>query len=94
MRFTLRFIVMGHLETRPPETALDVEALVGFAAVEDALVAAGFLGDEVEGLDESETEFLALLVFCDGDVFDMANGAKVVDAITRCQLGRTRVDDW
>ena len=72
---------MGHLQTRPPEAALDVEALVGLAAVEDALVAADLLGDVVEGLDKAEAELLALLVPGDGDVLDVSDGAEAVDAV-------------
>lgn len=71
---------MRHLESGPLKAALDVEALVCLAAVEDGLVAADLLGDEVEGLDEAETQLLALLVLCDGDVLDVADQAKVVDA--------------
>lgn len=71
---------MGHLEACSSEATLDVETLVGFAAVEDALVAADLLGDVVEGLDDSETELFALLVLCDGDIFDVAHGAQAVNA--------------
>jgi hypothetical protein len=71
---------MCHLQPRPLEAALDVEPLVRLAAVENALVAAHLCRDEVERLDDFEAEFLALLVFRDGDVFDVADEAKVVDA--------------
>lgn len=64
---------MGHLQACSSESALDVEALVGVAAVEDALVAANLFGDEIEGLDESEAELLALLVLGDGNVLDVAD---------------------
>ena len=64
---------MCHLQPRPLETALHIEALVGFGAVQDALVAADLLGDEIEGLYELEAELLALLVLGDGDVFDVAD---------------------
>lgn len=74
-------VVVRHLETSTAETALDVEALVGLAAVKDALVAADLLGDEIESLDEAETELLALLVLCDGDVLDVTDLAKAVDAV-------------
>lgn len=67
------FVVVGHLQTCSSESALDVEALVGVAAVEDALVAANLFGDEIEGLDESEAELLALLVLGDGNVLDVAD---------------------
>lgn len=72
---------MGHFEAGFPEAALDVEALVGLAAVEDGLVAADLFGDEVEGLDQAETKFLALLVFGDGDILDMADEPKTVDTV-------------
>ena len=81
---------MGHLQARPPEAALDVEPLVGLAAVEDGLVAADLLGDEVEGLDEAEAELLALLVAGDGDVLDVADGAEAVDAAGLLAIGGAR----
>lgn len=72
---------MRHLQTGPPESALDVEALVRLAAVEDALVAADFLGDVVERLDDAQTELLALLVLGDGDVLDVADLSEVVNTV-------------
>lgn len=71
---------MRHLQARPPKPALDVEALVRLAAVEDALVAPNLLGDVVERLDDAETQLLALLVLCDGDVLDVTDLSEVVDA--------------
>lgn len=72
---------MGHLQTGPAEAALDVETLVGLAAVQDALVAADVGGDVVEGLDEAEAELLALLVAGNGNVLDVADGTEAVDAV-------------
>lgn len=72
---------MSHLQTSPPESALEVEPLVCFATIENALVAADLCSNEIEGLDETEAELLALLVPSDGDVFDVANCAKVVNTI-------------
>jgi hypothetical protein len=71
---------MCHLQPCALEAALDVEPLVCLAAVENALVAAHPCGDEVERLDDFEAEFLALLVFRDGDVFNMTDETEVVDA--------------
>lgn len=80
-QFTLWcLVIVRHLESRATETALDVEAFVSLAAVEDALVAADLGCDVVEGLDDAQSELLALLVLCDGDVFDVADDAQVVDA--------------
>src|SRR5688572_20019820 len=64
----LALVVVRHLQAGAAEPALDVEALVGLAAVENALVAPDLLGDVVEGLDDAQAELLALLVLGDGDV--------------------------
>lgn len=71
---------MGHLQTRPPEAALDVETLVVLAAVENGLVAAYLLGDVVERLDDAQAQLLALLIFGDGNVLNVADGTEIVDA--------------
>lgn len=76
----LVLVVVCHLQAGATEPALDVEALVGFAAVKNALVAADLGRHVVEGLDDAQAELLALLVLCDGDVFDVADEAEVVDA--------------
>ena len=77
------FEIVRHLQAGPPEPALDVEALVVLAAVEDGLVTPRLPGDEVEGLDDAQTQLLALLVLGDGDVLDVANGAEIMDADVR-----------
>lgn len=78
-RVYLFVVVVRHLQPSPLEPALDVESFVGIAAIKDSLVATDFIGDKVEGLDQPQTQFLALLVLCDGDVFDVANHAKIVN---------------
>ena len=80
-------VVVRHLQAGPPEAALDVEALVRLAAVEDALVAPDLLGDVVQRLDDAQPELLALLVLGDGDVLDVADLAEVVDAVWCGPLG-------
>ena len=45
---------MRHFQPGFPKTALDVEALVRLAAVEDRFVGADLFGDEVEGLDQAQ----------------------------------------
>lgn len=82
-RLYLFVVIVRHLQASPLEPALDVEALVGITAVENGLVAADFVCDKVEGLDQPQPQFLALLVLCDGDVFDVANHAKVVNTSAR-----------
>lgn len=44
-------IVMGHFQTGPSESTFYVEPFVCFAAIEDSLIAADLLRDEVERLD-------------------------------------------
>lgn len=73
---------MRHFQTSPLEATLDVKAFVGLTAVEDALVAPDLLGDGVEGLDDAQTELLALLVLGDGDVFDVADEPHIVDELS------------
>lgn len=63
---------MRHLQTSPLEPTLNIETLVGFRTIQNRLVAANFLGDEIERLDELEAKFLALLVFGDRDVFNVS----------------------
>lgn len=71
---------MRHFEPGPAEATLDVEPLVRFGAIEDGLVAANLLGNVVKGLNDPQAELLPLLVLRDGDVFDVANEAEIVDA--------------
>lgn len=78
---TLRLlVVMCHLDPGPRIPALGIEALVALCAVQNRLVAADVDGDRVERVDEPEAELLALVVFADGDVFDVSDCAEVVDA--------------
>lgn len=90
---------MSHLQASPLETALDVEAFVGLAAVEDALVTADLLGDGVESLDDAQPEFLALLVLGHGDVLNVSHEPHVVDELAlhddrpRAHHGRRLVAD-
>lgn len=74
------FVVVCHLKSCPLEPALHVEPLVRLATIENALVAAHLGGDEIEGLDQLESELLALLILCNGDVFDVTDESEVVDA--------------
>lgn len=73
---------MRHLQASSLEAALDIKPLIRLAAIQDGLVAAHILGDEIQRLDDLQPELLALLIFGYGDVFDVAYFAKVVDART------------
>ena len=84
---------MCHFQTCPLEAALDVEALVGFAAVENGLVTARLLGDEVQCLDHAETQLLALLILGNGDVLDVSDRPEIVDAVL-CQSVSGMIAHW
>lgn len=85
---------MCHFQTGPLEAALDIEALVGFAAVQNGLVAARLLRNKVQRLDHPETQLLALLILGDGDVLDVSDRPEIVDAkekrkdVSAIQLGK------
>ena len=72
---------MCHLQPRPLVSTLDVESLICFAAIKNTLVASHLLRDEVQCLNELQPKFLPLLVFRDGDIFDVSNKAKVMDTV-------------
>lgn len=74
-------VVMCHLQSCSLVSALNIESFVGLTTVENALVATNFLRDEIEGLDKFQSEFLPLLILCDGDIFNVANEAEVMDAV-------------
>jgi hypothetical protein len=82
--------VVRHLQASPPESALDVEALVRFAAIENGLVTPDLFRDEVERLNDSQTEFLALLVLGDGDILNVADLAQAVDAVANVSISILR----
>jgi hypothetical protein len=73
---------MCHLQPRPLVSTLDVESLICFAAIKNTLVASHLLRDEVQCLDELQSQFLPLLVFGDGNIFDVSHETKVMDAVT------------
>lgn len=70
---------MRHLQARPPEAALDVEALIRLAAVQYTLVTSHTLRYEVKGLYDLQAELLALLILRHGDIFDVSDLPKIVD---------------
>lgn len=47
---------------------------------ETNLITSKLFSDMIQGVDDMQTEFFALLVFRDGNVFDVAYLAEIVDA--------------
>ena len=65
---------------------------VAIAAVENCLVAAAVLADAREGLDDAQTELLALLALVDGDVLDVADAAEPAQELALDEDGADRDD--
>lgn len=70
---------MRHLQARTLEPALYIEPLVRLRAIQNTFITSNLLGNEIERLNDLKPEFLALLVFRDGNVFDVAYDAKIMD---------------
>ena len=79
-------VIMCHLQSCSLEAALHVKAFVCFRTVQYGLVTAHIFGNVVQRLDYSETKLLALLVFCNCDVFDVTNETQMVDAAEHFSL--------
>jgi hypothetical protein len=80
---SLLLIVVRHLQTRPLETALDIEALVRLRAVKNSLVATHILRNKVQRLDDPQPKLLALLVLCDSNILNMTDETEVVNTVTK-----------
>lgn len=72
----------NHLVAAVGVAALFVEGHVLVGAVENDLVCSDLLGDGCEGVDEMETELLALFRRRHGNVFDVAGRGAVVDQLS------------
>lgn len=75
---------MRHLKPSPLEATLHIETFIRLATVQDALVTADFRGNEVERLDDLQSELLALLVFGNSNIFDVTDESEVMNT-TCCQ---------
>ena len=73
-------ILVNHLQVCSSEATLDVKALNVGITIEYALVAAQRLGQLVKCLDDAQSKLFALLIFGDGNVFNVTNAAKIADA--------------
>jgi hypothetical protein len=72
---------MCHLKPCSSVSTLDIEPLIRFTAIQYALIASHLLCQVVQSLYESQTQFLALLVLGNGDIFDMAHKTEIVDEL-------------
>lgn len=63
--------------------AFCVEFLLLFAAVEDCLVTSSALGNRVERIHKQTSKTLALVVFGDTNLLDMANDAAIMNTLIR-----------
>lgn len=72
---------MRHFQASPLETTLNIEAFVGLTAVQYALIATDLLSNVVERLDDAQTQLLALLVLCYGNVFNVSHQPHVMNKL-------------
>lgn len=70
---------MGHRQAGSLEPTFDIEPLIRLTAIQNGFIASNSLSHSVKSLNDSQTKLLALLVFGNGDIFDMAYQAQVVD---------------
>lgn len=71
--------VVDHFHAGAVIAAFLVKCLLLLAAVEDGLVAAGVVGDGVEGVHEQAAEASALVLLGDANLLDMADSAAVMN---------------
>ena|SRR2546423_2990546 len=74
-------IVVCHLEPCPSVPTLDIEPFIRLAAIQYALVAPHLPCQIVQSLYESQSQLLALLIFCNCDIFDVAHETEAVDKL-------------
>jgi hypothetical protein len=70
---------MRHFRARFLISTLGIEGLVSWRAVENCLVASHGRGDGVQCVDQFLAKVFSLVVFCDADVFDMAEGRETLN---------------
>ena len=58
----LLLVVMRHLQSCSFKATFDIEPLIGLTAVQNTLIAANLLCNEIERLDDLQSELLALLI--------------------------------
>ena len=56
------------------------------------LVASNLLSNMVQSLDDAQTQLLALLILCNGDVLDMSNLTQAVNAVVHHVSIIARID--
>jgi tRNA-dihydrouridine synthase len=72
---------MRHFHPGAGIPTLRIEPFIPLRTVQNRLVAADIDGDRIERLDEFLAEAFALVVVVNGNIFDVADGAEVVDTI-------------
>jgi hypothetical protein len=72
---------MRHLQPRPFKPTLDIKPLVRLTAIQDTLVTTHSLRHAIQRLNNTQPQFLALLVLRHGDVLDVAHQTHVVDEL-------------
>ena len=83
---------MCHLKPCSSVSTFHIETFVRLAAIQYALIASHLLCQIVQSLYKSQSQFLALLVFGNCDIFDVAHETEAVDELALNDHG-TCTDD-
>ena len=75
--------VIDHFQAGWMVAAFCVEFFLLFATVEDCLVASGAFGNRVERIHKQTSKTLALVLFGDANLLDMANDAPIMNTSAR-----------
>jgi hypothetical protein len=70
---------MRHLQPRPLKPTLDIEPLIRLATIQNRLVTPRLLRHKIQRLDDAQSQFLALLVLRNSDIFNVSDKPELVD---------------
>lgn len=72
---------MCHLQPCPLKPTLDIEPLIRLTAIQNRLITPNLLSYKVQRLNNPQAQFLALLVFGDCNVLNVADQTELVDEL-------------
>lgn len=85
---------MSHFNRLFLVTTFGIETHILQRAIENALVTAHVDGNTVECFDQLLAEVFALMVFCDGDILDVAADSEIVNTIQSIVRKLNYKDKW
>jgi hypothetical protein len=70
---------MRHLQPRPLKPTLDIKPFVRLATIQNCLIAPSLLRHKIQRLNNAQSQFLALLIHRNSDVFNVSDKPELVD---------------